>query len=106
MLKNEVKRLFKFKNYEIKLDNISINGRKVGCSGFISNPENGLVVYLDTEKSCYSPLSDRNLVRYARNLKDFKGGYNEFAKDDDLLRKIVTMLEKPNFKAIPWEVQL
>lgn len=106
MLKTKVKNLFKFKNYDINLDNININGRRVGCSGFITNPENGLTVYLNTERSCYGPISDKNLVRYARSTKDYTGGFNEFVNDDNLLRKVVAMLEKPDLRTIPWKVQL
>ena len=79
-LKNGLK---KKGNFEFKLSNININGRKVGCSGFIINPENGVIVYVNTEKSCYYPLSDKNLVRYAKTDSDYTGLHNEFATDDN-----------------------
>lgn len=47
------------------LHNIIINGKRVGCSGHIQNVLNNKCVYVSTEKSCYQPLSDKNLVRYA-----------------------------------------
>lgn len=47
------------------LHNIIINGKRVGCSGHIQNVLNNKCVYVSTEKSCYQPLSDKNMVRYA-----------------------------------------
>lgn len=46
------------------LHNNIINGKRVGCSGHIQNVLNNKCVYICTEKSCYQPLSDKNLVRY------------------------------------------
>lgn len=88
-LKNGLK---KKGNYEFKLSNININGGKTGCSGFIINPENGVIVYVNTEKSCYAPLSNKNLVRYAKSDHDFTGAMNDFATDEDVVNKIVSML--------------
>lgn len=53
------------------LHNIIINGKRVGCSGHIQNVLNNKCVYVSTEKSCYQPLSDKNLVRYAASMKDY-----------------------------------
>lgn len=49
------------------LHNIIINGKRVGCSGHIQNVLNNKCVYVSTEKSCYQPLSDKNMVRYKRS---------------------------------------
>jgi hypothetical protein len=35
--------------YAMKFKNISINGEKRGCNGHITNLENGVCVYIDTE---------------------------------------------------------
>ena len=88
-LKNGLK---KKGDYGFKLSNTNINGRKVGCSGFVINPNNGVVVYVDTEKSCYAPLSDKNLVRYANSDHDYKGCINEWATDEEVVNKIISML--------------
>ena len=48
-----------------------INGKRVGCSGHIQNVLNNKCVYVSTEKSCYQPLSDKNMVRYAASMKDY-----------------------------------
>lgn len=53
------------------LHNIIINGKRVGCSGHIQNVLNNKCVYVSTEKSCYQPLSDKNLVCYAASMKDY-----------------------------------
>lgn len=85
-------RVLKEGNYAVELKNIDINGRKVGCSGFISNPKNDTVVYINTEKPVYQPLAYRNLIRYAVNNKDYKGLHNNFVTDDRLVSEIVAML--------------
>lgn len=80
------------------LHNIIINGKRVGCSGHIQNILNDKCVYISTEKNCYQPLSDKNLVRYAADMKDFSSnslgtmGRNQFVANDALVSKIVDML--------------
>lgn len=75
------------------LHNIIINGKRVGCSGHIQNVLNNKCVYVSTEKSCYQPLSDKNLVRYAASMKDYSSndlgvvGRNQFVTDDALVEK-------------------
>ena len=34
---------------EVELKNININGAKRGCSGYITDPRTGRVIYVDTE---------------------------------------------------------
>lgn len=59
---------------------------------------NDKCVYICTEKSCYQPLSDKNLVRYAADMRDFSSydlgakGRNQFVTDDALVEKIIDML--------------
>ena len=90
-LRNMVQKLG---NYEIKLNNISINGRKIGCSGFITNPVNGKIVFVSTEKPAYAALHKKNLIRYAKSTSDYAGGINHFVEDDRLCNKIVEMLKQ------------
>lgn len=72
------------------LHNIIINGKRVGCSGHIQNVLNNKCVYVSTEKSCYQPLSDKNMVRYAASMKDYSSvslgakGRNQFVTNDEL----------------------
>lgn len=56
------------------LHNIIINGKRVGCSGHIQNVLNNKCVYVSTEKSCYQPLSDKNMVRYRITITNLQGG--------------------------------
>lgn len=59
---------------------------------------NNKCVYVSTEKSCYQPLSDKNLVRYAASMKDYSSvslcakGRNQFVTNDELVGKIIDML--------------
>lgn len=91
-VKNQVNKIEE--GFEFNLSNININGAKRGCSGFIRNPKNGIVVYISTEKSCYRPLSDKNLVRFAKDTKDYGGAHsrNDWATDEVIFKKIVVML--------------
>jgi hypothetical protein len=82
-VKNAVKKSFKGNpdNLEFSLDNIIINGDKRGCSGFITNRDNGVTVFLDTEKCvCGGSM----FCRYALNDKDYTGCRNRniYTKDE------------------------
>lgn len=90
-LKNEIKRI-QPEGLEFYLRNININGARRGCSGFIKNTENGNIVYVNTEKSCYEPLNDKNLYRTAKDLKDFSGGQNRWSTDNNISNEIVELL--------------
>jgi len=65
------------------LRNISINGVKKGCSGFVENPANGSIVYLTTEENTIGPNS--HMYRYADHVKDYSGYCNRWAKGYDAL---------------------
>lgn len=75
------------------LKNISINGSKRGCSGFIRNNTNGSVMYVNTEEPCLSTL--HYMYRYADNEKDYRGYRNRWANTlDELAVAICTCLHK------------
>lgn len=76
---------------EIKLNPIRLNGKTRGTSGFIYNPANGVIVYVNTEESCADWLKDKSLVRYAKNDKDYRGCKNNFPKNSELASYIVKM---------------
>lgn len=80
-------------DYTVELNNISINGRRIGCSGFITNPTNGKIVYVSTEKPAFAALDDYSLIRYAKSTSDYVGGINHFVQDDRLCSKIIEMLK-------------
>lgn len=62
-------------HYTVALKNISVNGDKRGCSGFISL--DGLIVYVNTE--VVGQLG--YMYRTAKHVKDYSGGVNRWAKD-------------------------
>lgn len=74
------------------LKNIKINGVNKGCSGFITNTKNGTCVYINTESSCYEPLKDKILYRYARDTKDYHGYENHFAREEEIAEKVLNFL--------------
>jgi hypothetical protein len=60
--------------HQVHLKNISVNGDKRGCSGFIQR--GGAIVYVNTEV-----LGGGYLYRTAAHLKDYTGGVNRYARD-------------------------
>lgn len=75
-VKNAIKKSFGT-DVEFKLSNININGDKRGCSGFITNPANGVTVYVDTEEC--KPYGI--MYRYAKDNKDYTGCRNRWSHD-------------------------
>ena len=93
-LKNAINKHVNGMDLTFTLKNISINGSKRGCSGFIRNNANGAMVYVDTEESCASWLP-RFMYRYADNEKDYTGYRNRWANTlDELASAICTCLHK------------
>lgn len=85
-------------NYDLQFDikNIIINGEKRGCSGFVTNKENGSCVYVDTEQPCCLNLGV--MYRYADNNKDFVGYSNRWTgrnyNADSLANAVLALLNK------------
>lgn len=69
------------------LKNVSVNGAKVGCEGFVLNPVNSRIAYVSTDT-----LDGSVLYRAARDMRDFTGGPNMWAKPDRAAGEIVRML--------------
>lgn len=91
-LKNAISTHAKGMDLAFTLKNISINGSKRGCSGFIRNNANGSVVYVNTEEPCLSNL--HYMYRYADNEKDYRGYHNRWANTlDELASAICTCLK-------------
>lgn len=72
-------RIQKYGDFEYHLRNFSINGNKRGCYGFVVNPTNGKIVYLNTEESCYAPFHNQVIWRSAAHLEDYRGGRNRWS---------------------------
>lgn len=63
----------------VALKNVSVNGDKRGCTGFISVA--GAIVYVNTE-----PCGSLGyMYRTAEHMKDYTGGVNRWARDLDSL---------------------
>ena len=100
-LKNALVKKAELRNMDITvtLKNISINGDKRGCSGFIVNNENGSIVYVNTEKSVYGGISPY-LYRYANSTSDYTGYHNRYAKTlDELVNSIIELLKQTPLEA-------
>ena len=80
------------RNLAFDLEATKINGIVKGCDGFITNPDNGLIVYVNTESSVYAPIANKILVRYANSTSDYRGGLNNFVEVKDLPEEIINML--------------
>lgn len=88
---SDIKKIFKDQPVEINMKKISVNGNFRGVSGFIKNTNTNLIVYVNTENSVNLGM----LYRCARDLKDYSGGSNRFAKNsDDLFAGVVELLTK------------
>lgn len=82
--------------FKINLKNIRINGSLRGCSGFVSNEDGRVHVYINTERSC---VGDTVLVRNARHDKDYTGLTNHHVKTlDDLVYRIFFLMKFPNVR--------
>lgn len=76
---------------KVELRNQRVNGRLEGCSGFVTSPASGRVVYVSTDRDLGN-LGDA-LYRTASDTRDFRGGLNKFADNDDLAQAVVDLLE-------------
>lgn len=77
---------------EIKAKNITVNGRKTGCSGFLTDRRSGACVYFTSEECCNPNLT--YMFRYARDEEDFTGEQNMFSEKplalvDDMVLALV-----------------
>lgn len=79
--------------YSMKFRDISINGIKKGCSGHITNLDNDVCVYINTEQTS---MGLGMLYRYAERQDEWTGGLNHFAHSlDEIVKQVRNMLEDP-----------
>ena len=76
-LKNAINK--KKPGMEFSLHQISVNGNKRGTSGWIRNPENNSVVYVNTEGIKWNGRPRQYMYRYADDMKDTHGYHNRWA---------------------------
>lgn len=80
-------------NLVVELRNVRVNGNLFGCSGFITDPETGHVVYVNTDHN-HGTMYDRALYRTAKDTKDFTGGRNHTSDYDGLAQAAVDLLRR------------
>ena len=100
-LKNLIAKVSKDKDMDLEfyLKNILVNGQKRGCSGFVRNKKNGLIVYVDTERSVLKKKKNY-MYRYADDVKDFTGYRNRWCDTpEQLAADICALLANPAEKA-------
>jgi hypothetical protein len=76
----------------VKLRNVSVNGVKFGCTGFITDMNTGRIVYVCTDHNHFTNTTA--LYRTARDSKDYTGGPNNFAAYEDLASAAVALLKR------------
>lgn len=85
--------LAKLGNYEAKLiSQTDPRGRKF-YSGFITNKEQDITIYLNSESYYNAHCDNKFLVRYAKRIGDYKGGINHFVSPQDSPYLIHQMLK-------------
>lgn len=76
----------------VTLRNVSVNGVKFGCSGFITDPRTGKHVYVNTDHNHHT--NTNAYYRTARDTRDYTGGPNNFAAYDDVAAAAVALLKR------------
>lgn len=78
---------------EFALKKVSLNGKFMGVNGFISNPLNSKVVYLNTDVTSFIGEGPKILFRTAKSTKDHSGGHNQYARSpEELCVSVVALL--------------
>lgn len=76
---------------EVELKNINVNGMKRGCTGYVTDPRTGRVIYVDTE-SLLPPIAGgamwRAVAVKGRSTTP-NGSRNYYSKEECLARDIV-----------------
>lgn len=75
---------------QVSLRNVRINGQLQGCTGFVTNPANGKVAYLSTDRN--HGTNSHAMYRTAKHNKDFSGGTNRFCGVADLPIKVIRLV--------------
>ena len=96
-LKNAINK--RISGMEFYLSQITVNGNKRGTSGFIKNPENGLIIYVNTEGIKWDGKGRQYMYRYADSVRDHSSlkYRNRWAYSlDELAENIVNLLQEPD----------
>lgn len=76
----------------VDLKNVRINGVLQGCTGFVTDPSSGAIVYVSTDRN-HGTVS-RGLYRTAQHVRDYTGGPNHFADWDALAAHVHALLKR------------
>ena len=94
----KVKSLVSVLGYElVKVHTISVNRIRRGCSGFIKDPEKGILIYFDTEPMCFQ-APGQVLYRSAKDENDYCGGSNHHCDIKDLAHAVKRLFDTFNPK--------
>ena len=88
-LRNDLRRIDP--SLDVQIRPVSVNGVPFGCSGFVTDPATGTVVYVRVDHN-HGRDYDRALYRTAERLDDYSGGRNHLCAYSDLAQNIVGLL--------------
>ena len=95
-VRNNFKKMGVADRFTFHLKNISVNGQKRGCSGFVVENSTGKVVYITTEPffegGLYGNKKNTLMYRTAENLKDYSGGLNHWGMCENVAGHILSLL--------------
>lgn len=80
---------------KVELKNVTVNGNKLGCSGFITDLETGRIVYVNSDNN--HGTNRTAYYRAARHTKDFTGGLNHSQSYENLSQSVVSLLSSTHF---------
>ena len=85
-------------NFEFNLHNVKINGYNRGCSGFIKNLDNDVIVYIDTEINVSTSWLGGYLYRLANKTNyTAKCGYNKHSEEDTFIDDVFRLLNDKQY---------
>lgn len=88
-LRNDLRKLDP--NLKVEVKPVKVNAAVFGCSGFVTNPANGAIVYVSTDHN-HGTMYDKALYRTAKSTRDYTGGRNNTCSYADLAQNVVRLL--------------
>ena len=83
-------------NLEFDIHQVNVNGRKMGCSGYVTDPETGNVIYLSTDFIEVIGQHMDVMFRTVKDKNDTHGLTNHWASDDTFAAEAVHLLRHPD----------
>lgn len=80
----------------VSLRNVRVNGALFGCSGFVTDPATGRIVYVNTDHNHGTRLNNA-YYRTAESTSDYTGGQNHFATYAELPAKVLRLLDGKSY---------